>query len=73
MAHVKYCKQKTFYFEVTSVYSMKTNSLKLLKKIATIYQSQKPLEKGISKKRKMFIFKDFGHKLTIYKMQVFSK
>ena len=32
MTLVKYCKQKAFYFEMISIYSIKTNSLKLLKK-----------------------------------------
>ena len=69
MAHVKYYKQKAFYFEIISTYSMKTNFLKLLKKVATLYHSLKSQEKELSMKTKMFIFKEF----TIFKKQAFSE
>ena len=43
------------------------------KKIATMYQFQKPLEREVSMKRKTFIFIDFGHRFSIFVEHAFSE
>ena len=59
MTHVKYRKQKTFYFEIINIYSMKISSLKLFKKIGTMCQSQKAIRKRIVYEKESVYFQEF--------------
>ena len=56
---MKYREQKTFYFEIINIYSIKINYLKLLKKIATMCQSQKTIRKIIVYEKENIYFQEF--------------